>query len=89
MRRTELPGPKLMKKAQSNTSGADQQRRELLALLESRNSGAKLSLFADWAAGRDPGQVEKALRTLDPPTPAASTPTKPKAKLYVLPRRSS
>ena len=92
MRQTEPPDPKPMKGAQSKPSTATKQSHDLLTLLESPNSGAKLSLFADWAAGRDPLEIQTALRSLDsngPPTPPASTSTRPKAKLYILPRRSS
>lgn len=81
-----------MKKAQPKPSAVAKSSRELLALLESRNSGAKLSLFADCAAGRDPVEIQMALRALDIdrlPTPAAFTATRPKAKLYIFPRRSS
>lgn len=82
----------MVSKRRFRASAAVGDQHELLALLEAGNSGAKLSLFADWAAGRDPVEVERALRTLEIdrlPTPAAeSNPIRRKARLLVMPRRS-
>jgi hypothetical protein len=81
-----------MKKAQPKASAAANNN-ELLALLEAGNSGAKLSLFADWAAGRDPVEVERALKSLDidshlPKPSIQPSPIRRKAKVTVLPGRS-
>jgi hypothetical protein len=79
------------RKRKSSARSEDQHR--VLAILEQQNSGAKLSLFADWAAGRELMEVERALRILDverqlPQLAVCPIERPTKTKVVTLPRRS-